>query len=65
MSYYPEPENHIRDKVKLVLAFSNHATEKELSNATGIDTSNLCAKRNFLALKGEVQKLNIYQILLV
>ena len=30
MSYYPEPGNKIRDKVKVVLEFSNYATKKEL-----------------------------------
>ena len=30
MSYYPEPQIYIRDKVKVVLAVSNNATEKEL-----------------------------------
>ena len=28
MSYYPEPDSHIRDKVKLILALSNYATKK-------------------------------------
>ena len=26
MSYYPEPDSHIRDKIKVVLDLSNHAT---------------------------------------
>ena len=28
MSYYPEPESQIRDKVKVVLYLSNHDTRK-------------------------------------
>ena len=28
MSYYPEPESHIRDKGKLVLDLSSYATKK-------------------------------------
>ena len=28
MNYYPEPEKHIRDKVKVVLDLSNYATKK-------------------------------------
>ena len=28
MSYYPERDSHIRDKVKLVLELSNFATKK-------------------------------------
>ena len=28
MSYYPEPDHHIRDKFKVVLDLSNYATKK-------------------------------------
>ena len=28
MSYYPEPDRHIKDKVKLVLYLPNYATKK-------------------------------------
>ena len=41
MSYYPEQDSHIRDKVKVVLELSNYATEKESKDARGVDTSNL------------------------
>ena len=34
MSYYPELESHIRDKIKVVMHFSNYATKKELDHAT-------------------------------
>ena len=40
MFCYPEPDNH-------------NATKKELNHATGIDTSDLPAKRDFIALKAE------------
>ena len=29
MSYYPEADSHIRDKVKVVLDLSNYTTKKE------------------------------------
>ena len=45
MSYYPESDSHIRDKVKVVLKLSNYATKKELKHATGVDTSDLPAKK--------------------
>ena len=48
MSYYPEPGSHIRDKVKVVLNLSNYATKKELSDATGVDASDLAAKKILL-----------------
>ena len=28
MSSYPEPDNHIKDKVKVILGLSNYATKK-------------------------------------
>ena len=60
MIYYPEPDIHIRDKVKTVLDLSNYATKKELDHATGVaDTSDLVAKKYFIALKAEVGKLYI------
>ena len=59
MSYYPEPDSHIRDKVKAALDLSNYATKKELGHATGIDTSDLAAKKYFIALTAEVKKPDI------
>ena len=50
MTYYLEPDGHIRDKVKVVLNLSNYATKKESDHATGVDTFDL---------KAEVVKLGI------
>ena len=47
MSYRPEPDIHIRDKVKVVLDLSNYAAKKELDRATGVNTSNLAATKDF------------------
>ena len=59
MNYYQEPDSHITDKVKVVLDLSNYATKKELEHTTGIDTSDLAAKKDFIALKAEVDQLDI------
>ena len=59
MSYYPEPDSHITDKVKVLLDLSNYATKKELEHATGIDTFDLTAKKYLVALKAYVDKLDI------
>ena len=59
MSYYPEPDTHIRDKVKVVLYLSSYATKKELDYATGLNTSDLAAKNDFIDLQAEVGKLDI------
>ena len=41
---------------------SNYATKKELEHATGVDTSDLAAKKYFIALKAEVDKLDINKL---
>ena len=46
MSYYPEPDSHIRDNIKVVLDLSNYATKKEWDHATGVDTFDLAAKKD-------------------
>ena len=48
MSYYPEPDGHIRDKVKVLLDLSNYATKKELEHATAVDTYDLAVKKILL-----------------
>ena len=62
MSYYVEPESHIRDKVKVVLDLSNYATIKELDHATDVDTSDLAPKKDFTALKAEADKLDFNKL---
>ena len=51
MSYYSKPDSHIRHKIKVVLELSNYATKKEFKHATGIDTSELAAKKILLLWK--------------
>ena len=62
MSYHPEADNHILDKLKVVLDLSNYANKKELKDATRVDTSGLAAKKVFMALKAEVEKLGINKL---
>ena len=62
MSYYLEQDSHIRDKVKIVLDLSNYANKKELDHATGAHTSDLASKKDFIAFKAEVEKLDIDEI---
>ena len=54
--------SHFTNKVKVVSDLSNYATKKELENATGIDTSDLAAKEDFIAVKAEVDKLDITKL---
>ena len=62
MSYYPEPDSHIRKKVKVVLDLSNYVTKRELDHVPGVDTSDLAAKKGFIALKVDVDKLDINKL---
>ena len=61
MSYYTEPNSHIKDKVKVVLELSNQATKTELNG----DVSNLHLIQLlnfFIALRAEVGKLDIKKL---
>ena len=51
MVYYPEPDSHIRDKVKVVLDLSNYAIKKGFEHVAGFDTSYLAAKKILLLWK--------------
>ena len=59
MSYYPKPDSYIKDKVKRLLNLSSYATKNKLEHVTSIDTSDLIAKKDSIALKAEVIKLEI------
>ena len=48
MNYYLNPNSHIGDKVKVVFDLSNYATKEELDHATGVDGSDLAAKKYLL-----------------
>ena len=41
---------------------SNYATEKELNDANGIDTSDLAIKKYFIVSRAEVNKLDINKL---
>ena len=44
-----------KQTVKVVLHLSNYATRKELDHTTGVDTSNLAVKKDFITLKAKVR----------
>ena len=51
MLYNPEPDSHIRDKVKVVLNLSNYATEKNYNMLQVLIHLTLLLKKNLLFLK--------------
>ena len=42
---------------------SNYATKEELDYATGVDTSDLGAERDFITLTAEVDKLDVTKLI--
>ena len=62
MNYYTERDIHVRDKVKAVLHSTNYATKKEYEHTAGANTSDLVAKKDFVTLKAEVDKLDINKL---
>ena len=42
---------------------SNHTTKNELEHATGVDTSNIAAKSDFIVLKVEINKLDTNKLI--
>ena len=51
MSYYPETDTHIKNKVKVVLNLTNYATNKKLGHASDVAMSDLAAKKLLIAMK--------------
>ena len=62
MTYYPGPDNRVKDKVNVVLRLYNYATKNELKHVGGMDTSDLAAKKDFIASEAEVDILDINKL---
>ena len=62
MGYYPEPDSHITNIVKVVLEFSNYTTKKDEEHAASVGTSDLVAKNLFIDKKASVEKLVIAKL---
>ena len=58
MSSYPEPERHITDKLKQYYT-QQIMLLKRIRNDTGIDASGLAAKKDVIAVKAKVGKVDI------
>ena len=56
MSFIPEPDSHIKHKMKAELDLSNYATKSELKQAAGVDTWGFAKTAS---LKSDVNKLDI------
>ena len=49
--YFPKPYDPFGGDINVEVGLSNYATEVDLNNATGIDTSKLAAKSYSVSLK--------------
>ena len=59
--YFPKPKS-LGVNVKVELDLSNYATNADLKNATGVDTSNFAKKTDLANLKSDVDKLDIEKL---
>ena len=59
--YFPGPKSS-RWRVKIELDLSNYATEANLKNATGMDTSKFVKNVDLVGLKSSVDKLDIEKL---
>ena len=57
-TYYP-PYKSSRNKIKVELDLSNYATKNDLKNITHVDVSSFASKTNLVALKAEVDKIDV------
>ena len=62
MSFYPEPDIHIKDKFKVVLDLLDYVTKRRIKRCCKLCAYNLAAKRDFIALKAGIDKLDINEL---
>ena len=58
MSYYP-PYKSSSSNIKVKLDLTNYATKTDLKNITHVDVSSFASKTNLVALKTEVDKIDV------
>ena len=59
--YFPKP-NSLEANVKVELDLSNYATETNLKNATGVNTSDFATKTGLVILISDVGKFDIEKL---
>ena len=58
MSYYP-PYKSSSSNIKVKLDLTNYSTKTDLKNITHVDVSSFASKTNLVALKTEVDKIDV------
>ena len=62
MGYSPASYTHIKNKIKVEVDLSNHATKYNLKNATGVDTSKFAENIDLASLKWNTDELDINEL---
>ena len=62
MSYYQDINSHITDKIKVELALSDYVPREELDRAMQVMIHLIQLIKRFIALKAEVEKLDINKL---
>ena len=57
--YFPKPYEPFGEDINVKVDLSNYATQADLKNATGTDTSNPALKSNLAKLKAEIDKIDV------
>ena len=60
--YFPKPYQPFGGDINVKVDLSNYATNADLKDATGIDTSKVAAKSDLANLKAEIDKLYIEKL---
>ena len=59
MSYFSGPYTRSKNKIKVELDLSNHATKSDLKYAISVDTSDFTEKADLASLKTTLDKLDV------
>ena len=63
--HFPKPNESSRGDMKIELELSNYATEDDLKDVTGVDTSNLAAMSDLASLTAELNKIDTRKLKIV
>ena len=62
--YFPKPYESFGGDINVKVDVSNYATKTDLKNVSHVDVSSFALKSNLASLKTEVDKLDIYRLII-
>ena len=63
--YFPKPSKPFGGDINVKVDLSSYATKSDIKNISHVDTSSFTLKTNLASLKTDVDKLDIYKLVLV